>query len=75
MESKFERIERSLFGVPSERNIKITLETLDFAFHINSPPTLFIFRFVSEHCLRSTLRYFAIFFLLVSNALQFDYLD
>ena len=63
MESKVERFERSPFGVPSERNIKITLETLDFAFrpYFGSTPTLFIFRFVSEHCLRSTLHLFRYF--------------
>ena len=35
-----------------------TLETLDFTIRIGSTPTFFIFRFVSEHCLRSTLRLF-----------------
>ena len=37
-----------------------TIETLDFAFYIDITPTfsdlfLYVFRFVSEHCLRSTL--------------------
>ena len=33
-----------------------TLETLDFTIRIGSTRTFFIFRLVSEHCLRSTLR-------------------
>ena len=38
-----------------------TLETLDFIFHIGSTTT-FIFQYVSEHCLRSTLRLFHKFY-------------
>ena len=35
-----------------------TLETLDFTIRIGSTPTFLYFDFVSEHCLRSTLRLF-----------------
>ena len=34
-----------------------TLETLDFIFYIGSTPTFFIFRYIFEHCLRSTLHF------------------
>ena len=33
-----------------------TLETLDFTIRIGSTSTFFIFRFLSEHCLRRILR-------------------
>ena len=35
-----------------------TLEVLDFALHIGSTSNFLIFRFVSEHCLRSIQRLF-----------------
>ena len=52
-----------------------TLEMLDFAFHIGQDTDFLYFRFVSQHCLRSTLHLFPTMQIACENIKHYIYQD